>query len=85
MFPLSFLNEGIPVQVARGATQRAGAPPMPVSPSAHKELLQWVGLAFLTFKILYVWGGGGMPFFCVFFFFFPFPFKYIFSSIKYRV
>lgn len=68
MFPLGFLKEGIPVQVAGGAAQRSGAPPAPVSPSAHKELLQGVGFAFLTFKILYVWGGGGMPFFCGFFF-----------------
>jgi len=67
-FPLSSLNEGIAVQVARGASQRSAGAPTPVSPSAHKELLQWVGFAFLTFKILYVWGGGGMPSFCGVFF-----------------
>lgn len=68
MFPLGFLKEGIRVQAAGGGAQRSGAPPAPVSPRAHKELLQAVGLAFLTFKILCVWGGGGMPFSCGFFF-----------------
>lgn len=53
------------MQVAGGGAPRSGGLPTPVSPNAHKELLQWAGLAFFTFKILYFWDGGGMPFFCV--------------------